>query len=129
MSDKMERKNFIISTTKGIGVMIIAVLLGVLIFAGVVKFACLSDSVIKPVNQFIKALAIFLGCITSVRDSKGLVKGMINGGVGMIFIYLIFAIIGGTLSFGLSFFIDIIFGVIVGGISGILSVNLVKKNS
>lgn len=128
MSENIEKKDFFLSSAKGIGIMIISVLLGILIFAGVVKFACLSDKVIKPINQFIKALSIFLGCLSSIKNNKGLLKGLITGGIGMIIIYLIFAIIGGGLSFGLAFFIDLLFGVIVGGISGILSVSLKKRN-
>lgn len=117
----------ILSVIKGVGTAIIVTLVGVLIFAAVVKIASLGTGVIKAVNQFIKILSVFLGVSVSVRGKMGLVKGIAVGVCSTVITYLLFALIGGEVSFGTAFFIDLLFGLIVGGISGVISVN-VKKN-
>ena len=89
--------------------------------------ASLGTGVIKAVNQFIKILSVFLGVSVSVRGKMGLVKGIAVGVCSTVITYLLFALIGGEVSFGTVFFIDLLFGLIVGGISGVISVN-VKKN-
>ncbi len=127
MSEKSKSDNFLLSVTKGVGVAVVALLLGVLIFAGIVKIATLSSGVIKAVNQFIKAVAVFLGCFTAIRYSKGLFKGACIGVASALIIFLIFAIIGGEVSFGLSFFLDLLFGAIVGALSGVVAVNVKNK--
>ncbi len=124
----MERtNNFFVQALKGIFTALIVALGGVLIFAGVLKLANLNNGVIKAVNQFIKVLAVFLGCYFSVRESKGLVKGLIVGIFSAVLIFLAFALICGNLSFGVGFFIDLIFMAIIGAISGIISVNIKNK--
>ncbi len=124
----MERTNkFFVQALKGIFTALIVALVGVLIFAGVLKLANLNNGVIKAVNQFIKVLAVFLGCYFSVRESKGLVKGLIVGIFSAVLIFLAFALICGNLSFGVGFFIDLIFMAIIGAISGIISVNIKNK--
>ena len=121
-----DKKNVLWGTAKGVGISVIAMLIGVLVFALIIKIASLSPSVIKPVNQFIKAIALFLGCFFSISGSKGYLKGAVSGLVSVILIYLIFALIGGENLFGLNFFIDLAFGLIVRAISGIISVNIKK---
>lgn len=117
----------VLSVIKGVGTAVIVTLVGVLIFAAVVKIASLGTGVIKAVNQFIKILSVFLGVSVSVRGKMGLVKGIAVGVCSTVITYLLFALIGGEVSFGTAFFIDLLFGLIVGGISGVISVN-VKKN-
>lgn len=125
MSEKV--KTFIFPVLKGVLLTLIINLLGVLIFSLIVKLTSLNSSVIKPVNQFIKVLAIFLGCFFNLKGKGGLIKGLIVGVIGCLITYLIFSLIAGGLSFGLSFLLDIIFGVVIGGISGILTVNVRKE--
>ncbi len=115
-----------IMVLKGALISLIVALVGVLIFSGVVKLAYLSANVIKPVNQFIKILALFLGCFFSVRGKMGYLKGGLVGVLATVLIFLTFSIIGGELSFGIPFLIDLLLGVIVGAISGIITVNVKK---
>ena len=84
----------------------------------------IGSSVITPVNQVIKALAIFLGCLLSLRDTKGWLKGAIAGILVILFTYFIFAIIAGEISFGLSNVLEFLFGGVAGAISGVIAVNL-----
>ena len=123
--EKSENGGFL-SVVKGVGTAVIVTLVGVLIFAAVVKIAALNTSVIKAVNQFIKILSVFLGVSVSVRGKMGLIKGLAIGVVSTVVTYLLFALIGGEISFGTPFFIDLLFGLIVGAISGVIVVNIRK---
>ena len=126
----MEKSNtslFFSSIVKGIATALIITLLGVLIFAGVVKIATLNSLVIKAVNQFIKILSVFLGCSFSLKENKGLLKGGIVGVGATVLTYLIFALIGSGVSFGLSFVLDLILALVVGCVSGVIAVNVKSK--
>ena len=125
--ENVKQSGFIGGVIKGISTVIIITLLSVLVFAGIVKLATLSSSVIKAVNQFIKIISVFLGCAFTVKESKGLIKGIIIGAISTVITYLLFALIGGGVSFGLNFLLDVVLGVVVGGTSGVISVNF-KKN-
>ena len=118
---------FISNVIKGICGAIIITLVGVLIFAGVIKTARLSSSVIKAVNQFIKIISIFLGVFFSVRNDKGLIKGALIGLISTAVIYLIFSLIGSDTDFSVTFIIDLVFGLIVGAISGVIAVNVKNR--
>lgn len=125
--EKIKDNGFIQNVVKGVANVIIITLVSVLIFAGVVKLAILNSSVIKAVNQFIKIVSIFLGCSFTIKETKGLLKGLLVGGFSTVITYLLFSLIGGGVSFGLGFMLDIFLGVIVGATSGIICVNF-KKN-
>ncbi len=121
-----ENGGFVKNIVKGVLGAVIVALVGVLIFAFIIKVACLNGGVIKSVNQFIKILAVFLGCAFSVRGKGGLIKGALIGMISMSVVYLLFALFGSKITFGAGFIIDIIFGLIVGAISGIITVNVKK---
>lgn len=126
MSRTKSNDNFLLNVIKGIGTALIVALVGVLIFAAVVKFASLSETVIKSVNQFIKVLAVFLGCFFSIKGGQGLIKGAIVGGVSTAIMQLLFALFGGNVWFGLGFILDVAFTLVIGAISGVIVVNLKK---
>lgn len=121
-----DKSSGILCVIKGTFLMLITVLAGILIFAGIIKLASLSEGVVKPVNQFIKILSVFLGCFFSVRGKLGFLKGGSIGTLGMAVTYLFFSLLGGELSFGGAFLLDLLFGLIAGVISGIVSVNVKK---
>ena len=109
---------------KGVLTAIITALLGVLIFACVVKITLMQSNSVKIINQIIKIVSVFLGCMVAVRAEKGLLKGSLIGVLSNFLIYAIFALISKTPLFGLSFFIDLIFMAVIGGISGVIAVNI-----
>ena len=120
-----ERAQFWKMTGRGVSLAIIVCLAAVLIFALVIQFTGLPESVIMPVNQFIKVLAIFIGCFFSLRGSKGWLKGGLVGLIAGGLTFLLFALLGGFQS-GLRILWDLLFCVGVGILSGIISVNLKK---
>ena len=64
---------------KSVCVSAIFTLAAVLVFALVVKLCSLGASVITPVNQIIKMLAVFAGCFLCIRGSRPVVRGLISG--------------------------------------------------
>ena len=118
--------NGVACVIRGVFTAVITALICVLIFAIIIKATILSANVVKMVNQIIKLLAVFLGCMVAVREEKGLIKGALIGVFSNFVIYLIFSMLGGVNIFTLSFLIDTIFLLIVGGITGVIAVNLKK---
>lgn len=119
----MSNNNFL-SFLKGIIISVLSALLLVLLFAFIVKQFSLSSSVIKPVNQFLKIISVFLGVIFAVKGDRGLIKGLLFGIVVSILQFLLFRFIGGGLSFSLALVWEILLGGVVGAIFGIICVNL-----
>lgn len=121
-----KEKGFTVSFIKGVFTAVISALVGVLIFALIIKMANLSSGVVKPVNQFIKVISIFLGCFFAVSGKRGYIKGGLIGIISIIIIYLLFALISGANVFSSGFIIDLLFSLAVGVLSGILAVNFKK---
>ena len=116
-------KGFVFELLKAVIVATIITLISILFFALIVKTAGLKSSVIKAVNQFIKIISLFLGCFFKIKGGKGLIKGVAVGVFYTLFIHLVFSVIGGG-AFGTGFLLDIVFGIVVGAVSGIVAVNL-----
>lgn len=122
MDDIQDR--FFSSIIKGVLFAVIVSLMSVLIFAFIVQIANLQSGVIKAVNQFIKIISVFLSCMFFVNKKAGLIRGAIIGVFFTLITYLIFALFFSQIDFGFSFFVDIIFMLVIGGLAGIISVNL-----
>lgn len=121
-----ESEKFILDTIKGVVISAIISLVGILVFALIIKLTGLSSSVIKAVNQFIKVISMFLGCFFSITENKGLIKGIVLGVSYTVIIYLLFLIMGVN-AFSVSFIIELIVMGILGGIFGIIIVNMRSK--
>ncbi len=103
----------------------------VLVFAFLLKFTSIPDSVIKPINQVIKGVSVFIGVFVGMKKLKelGLVSGLLIGLVYTIMAFLVFSILGGSFVFDLTFITDIVFGGVIGAICGIICVNLKKSSN
>ena len=99
-------------------------LLSTVILATVLLCTPLPDTVIFPVNQVIKALAIALGALSFIRGEKGFIKG---GVVGILFTalsFLAFSAIGGDFSLSWLILLETLLAVIIGALCGALAVNM-----
>ena len=106
--------------------LIISMLL-IIVFAIIIRFANISDSLILPINQVIKGVSLLLGTIIALKGSnKGIVKGFLIGIFYSIFSYIIFSILSSSLTFGLTSLTDLVFNGIIGAISGLIAVNIKK---
>lgn len=114
----------LIQIAKAVVLSVLFCLAAALVFSLVLKFANLSDSVIKPVNQCIKAFAVLFGCFFALRGEKGWLKGLCVGLLTVMLTYLVFAMIGGDFSFSWLIFAELAFGAVAGVLSGIIAVNV-----
>ena len=121
------QKSFFMQVAKGVIFGVAFILAGVLLFAFIVEVASLSDKVIKPINQVIKLMAIFGGCAVAIRGEKGFLKGGIIGLAVSIISYVLFGIIGGDFGSFSVILTDALCGMVMGVISGVISVNIPRK--
>ena len=100
----------------------------ILVFAFLLKFTNIPESVIYPVNQVIKGVSVFAGVFIGLKKSRqlGLASGLIIGFVYTILAFLIFSVLSGSFTLDLTFLTDIIFGGVIGAICGIICVNIKK---
>ena len=122
----MSKGEFIRDVGKGVLCATAAALLSVLLFALVIKLFSLPSSVIFPVNQVIKAAALLLGCFFGVGREQGLFKGSLIGFFFMFVTYFLFLVLGGIQNFSPLFFLELLFGAVIGALGGILAVNIRK---
>lgn len=98
----------------------------ILAFAMLLRFTNISDKVIMPINQIIKIVSIFFGVYSALKyhKEKGWVKGMLIGLTYSVLAFVIFAILSSSLILSWNTLLDIVFGSIVGGIVGVIVVNM-----
>lgn len=106
---------------------IIAAFVFVLAFTVVIQLFNLSTACVKPVNQVFKTVSVVIGGLLFIRGEKGLVKGAVYGVCAVLATYLLFSVISGAFTFSWKFILEILLGVVSGGITGILAVNLKKQ--
>ena len=99
-------------------------LLSTVILATVLLCTPLPDTVIYPVNQVIKALAIALGTISCIRGEKGFIKGGVVGVLFTALSFLAFSAIGGDFSLSWLILLETLLAVIIGALCGALAVNM-----
>lgn len=127
MKEKTNNKNFLASIIKSSVYAVSITLIAILIFALLIRFANIPDSVITPVNQVIKVISLLIGCFIGLkRSNKGFLKGILIGLFYVILSFIIFSIISGSFSFGWGNVLDIVFSMLIGGISGVIAVNFKK---
>lgn len=126
---KKERLSFVLKNMiKGVLIAVLIAMCGILFLSLLAKLFDLSDGAIKGINQAIKILSVYIGVMYSVKGEKGFLQGLIVGLFFTVVLYLVFIIISGEITVK-SFFTDILCGGIIGLISGIISVNIKRKES
>jgi len=122
-------KTFFLQVLKGVLIALSVSLIGILLFALILKFCNLNDSSIKVINQIIKIVSILLGVMFCLKKdkSKGLIKGAVLGAFYTLASYFLFSILVASFSFSASIIYDLIFSSIVGLICGVIFVNLKTK--
>jgi putative membrane protein (TIGR04086 family) len=98
-------------------------IVGAFLFSIVLRFSAIPDRAILPVNETLKAAAIFLGAMLFIKGDKGLLKGALTGVFTVALSYLAFSALGGDFSLSWLIFAELFFGVVVGGASGVAAVN------
>ena len=118
-----------ISVIKGGVIGLFVALVGILLFAFVLRFTSVSDKIITPVNQVIKGISIFFGVFLGLKGHKkaGLFKGSLIGLTFTLIAFVTFSVLDGAFVFDKTFVNDLFFGRVIGAICGIIS-NKMKKN-
>lgn len=114
---------------KGTLISLIFTLLTICLFGLLITIFNIPTQVIKPVNLLIKILAIFVGAFFSISGDKGLIKGILLGLVVSVVCFIVFGIISSTKIFTITSLWEILLSMVVGAISGIISVNTKRKTS
>lgn len=129
LNNSNEKVSFLGAVFKGALIGLSVCLILILIFAFVLRFVAISDSLIKPINQIIKTVSILIGTFYGLKKSNdmGLISGLMIGLLFTIISFVAFSILDGNFNFGISLVNDCLFGSIIGGISGIIAVNFGKK--
>ncbi len=99
----------------------------VLVFTLIIHLTQLQTSVIKPVNQVFKIIAVALGSVLFIRGQKGYIKGAAVGLCTVILSYILFSVIGGSFAIEWTFIVEILTSVAAGAVTGIIAVNLKKS--
>ena len=109
---------------KGTGIAVLFALVATVLFSFILRLTPVPDSVIMPVDQCIKALAVLFGCLFSLRGEKGWLKGIAVGIFTVMLTWLVFAMVGGDFSLSWLIFAELAFGAVAGLLSGIVAVNV-----
>ena len=107
--------SFILNILKCCLLGIVVTLIGIVIFAVVLKFVDLNSTVISYVNDIIKGVSIFIMmlCIKKLGEEKLLIKSIFAGILYAVLSFIVFSILNGGFAFNLAFIYDLLFAVIV----------------
>lgn len=121
--------SFFLNALKGSLIALCVSLIGILIFAFIIRFISIPDSAISPINQVIKGLSILIGSFIGLKKSKemGFISGLVIGFFYTILAFITFSILDGNFVFSKTLLNDLLFGGIIGAICGIIAVNFIGK--
>lgn len=123
----VESKGYVFEIVKATIIALIFALVAVLASALVVKLFTVSDSAIPIINQCIKSVSVFIGCIFSLKKpNNGWLRGIICGLIFSAVSFVVFSALDSNFVFGLGLLNDCVLGAVTGMISGIISVNVRK---
>ncbi len=109
---------------------IVSTLIGIVIFAIILKFTDLSSGVIDYINDIIKAISIFVMVlfIKKWTDGNLLIKSIIGGLLYSVLSFVIFSILNGGFSFNMSIVYDLLFSLISAMIVAVIFNIIGRKN-
>ena len=110
-----------LSFIKCLFISLIITFASIILFALIIKWASLSDSIITPVNLVIKALSVFVAVLVLTKNkSRGLIKGVVFAIVYTFTSFVVFSVLAGEVVLGLGLIADFSFNILVGAITGLL---------
>lgn len=126
---ELQKQSFIGFVLKGTLYALAFSLIFILVFAFLLRFFGFGEGAISIIVQIIKGASVFLGVFLALRKNKemGFLIGIIIGLAFTIFSFFIFSMLDNfTFEFSRTLLNDIIFQSVIGGICGIIVVNLKK---
>ena len=120
-------RGYVFEIVKANIIALIVALIAILVSALIVKIFTVSDGAIPVINQVIKSVSIFIGCLISLKKpNNGWLRGLICGFIFMWLSFVVFSALDNNFVFGLSLLNDSVLGAVAGMISGIIAVNIRK---
>lgn len=120
-------KNSLFDVLRTTLVAVIISLVMVLVFSLIINFVSINNNIIMAINQAIKVFSILIACFIGIKDKRqGVLKGALSGLLFTLLAILVFSIVSRSITFSSLNLIDIALGIVAGGISGVLAVNLKK---
>lgn len=115
----------ITNLAKGVGISLLTTFILLIIFASLLTYTQISETIINPVIIVVTAISILIGSsIGNIKIKKnGLVNGALIGGIYIGIIYLISSILNWKFSLEIQSIIMIAVGMIFGILGGIIGVN------
>jgi putative membrane protein (TIGR04086 family) len=117
--------NTIVNIAKGIGIALITTIILLFIFAIILTYTQINETIMNPVIIVITAISILIGSsIGNIKIKKnGLINGALIGGIYIFTIYLISSILNWKFGLEIQSIIMIFVGMIFGILGGIIGVN------
>ncbi len=120
-------RGYVFEIVKANIIALIVALIAILVSALIVKIFTVSDGAIPIINQVIKSVSIFIGCLISLKKpNNGWLRGLICGFIFMWLSFVVFSALDNNFVFGLPLLNDSVLGAVAGMISGIIAVNIRK---
>lgn len=101
-------------------------LVGVLVFAFLIKVAELGGGVVSPVVRVLQGASVVLGAGLYIRGEGGLVKGALSGLFSAVFAFFLFSLIAERWQIGVGDLMTVLYLTVVGAIAGVVAVNVKK---
>ena len=126
--EKIKKDNALLSIAKGYIISIVFSAIFVSIYAFILINTSVQENTIKPVIIGIAGISILCGSVFSCLKikKKGIINGIVVGGLYFFSLYILSSIVFCGFSFNISSVIMILIGILLGGIGGVLGVNLRK---
>ena len=121
--------SFFMGALKGSLIALCVSLIGILIFAFLIRFISISDNAISPINQVIKGVSILTGTFIGLKRTKemGFISGLVIGVIYTALSFVTFSILDGQFVFSKTLLNDLLFGGIIGAICGVIAINFIGK--
>ncbi len=109
---------------------LIVTLLGVVVFALILKFADLPSKAIGYINDIIKALSIFVivFLLNKKMDGKLIINSIFAGIIYAVLALAVFSILNGAFNINMSILYDLLFSIIVAMIVAVM-INLMSRKN
>ncbi len=123
-----KRSNYFLEILIAIFVAMVISLLSVVVAAFFIKLLNAPDKAIGIINQVIKGLSILLACLFCLRlPRNGWIRGFCVGIIYIAVAFVVFSLLSGEFVFDLCLLNDCVLGGVSGLISGIIAVNIRKR--
>ena len=125
---KINKNSNLYIIAKGFIIALILSVISILLYAVLLVNSSIGENTIKPVIIIITGVSILIGSSISCLKIKknGIINGVLIGGLYFVSLYILSSIAFCGFKFNLSALIMICVGMILGGVGGIIGVNICK---